>query len=170
MATASTATVRIAKELARLRAPPLNPRPSSPSPPPLCPPFCLHQDGESRLAGLSKKAQGTPRKGPQLLARKEFKRAYNSECRRDAASAFKHWSATTCHTLEPLPTTTTASHHHCPTPVQPLYYPCSPLYHPCPTPAPTPSGRRATGTSVTCCGWSPRPAARRREARCHSTR
>ena len=57
-----------------------------------------YKDGESRLAqavAMSKKAQGAPKKAPQLLARHHFKRAYNAEVRRDAASAFKHWSAST---------------------------------------------------------------------------
>ena len=37
--------------------------------------------------------QLTGRSAPQLLARHHFKRAYYSEFRRDAASAFKHWTS-----------------------------------------------------------------------------
>ena len=49
----------------------------------------VYYKDESRRNKKAKQLTG--RSAPQLLARHHFKRAYYSEFRRDAASAFKHW-------------------------------------------------------------------------------
>ena len=51
----------------------------------------VYYKDESRRNKKAKQLTG--RSAPQLLARHHFKRAYYSEFRRDAASAFKHWSS-----------------------------------------------------------------------------